>query len=76
MRPASKFNSNFFFCAAIFLPPTKPKPMFEARLAQGSVLKSVVDAFKDMVTEGTWDCSKKGITMQVRTLSFFSLLKD
>lgn len=39
--------------------------MFEARLAQGAVLKAVIEAFKDMVTEGTWDCDKKGITMQV-----------
>ena len=39
--------------------------MFEARLEQGSLLKSVVDALKDLVSEGTLDCSKKGITMQV-----------
>jgi len=47
--------------------------MFEARLAQGNLLKNVVDAIKDLVTEGTLDCSKKGITMQAMDASHVSL---
>lgn len=39
--------------------------MFEARMVNGGLLKAVIDAFKDMVNEGVWDCSKKGIAMQV-----------
>lgn len=49
------------------------------------MLKSIVDALKDLVTEGTLDCSKMGITMQVSetrtrlpldTSSFVSSLLD
>jgi len=47
--------------------------MFEARLSHGSLLKSVVDALKDLVTEGTLDCSKTGITMQAMDSSHVSL---
>jgi len=47
--------------------------MFEARLEQGALLKSVVDALKDLVSEGTLDCSKKGITMQAMDSSHISL---
>jgi len=40
---------------------------------QGSLLKSVIDALKDLVTEGTLDCSKTGITMQAMDSSHVSL---
>lgn len=34
--------------------------MFEARLVQGSLLKKIIDAIKDIVTEANFDCSSTG----------------
>ena len=34
--------------------------MFEARLIQGSVLKKMIDAIKDIVTDINLDCSSTG----------------
>lgn len=34
--------------------------MFEARLIQGNLLKKVIDAIKDIVTEVNFDCSSTG----------------
>jgi proliferating cell nuclear antigen len=31
--------------------------MFEARLPQGSLLKKILDAIKDLVTDANWDCT-------------------
>ena len=42
----------FFVCS--------PLKMFEARLAQGSLLKKIIDAIKDIVREVNWDCSSSG----------------
>lgn len=39
--------------------------MFEARLTQGSLLKKLVDAMKDLVTDANLDCSSSGVTLQV-----------
>jgi len=38
--------------------------MFEARLVQGSLLKKLVDAIKELCTEVNWDISNSGINMQ------------
>ncbi|XP_019863932.1 PREDICTED: proliferating cell nuclear antigen-like [Amphimedon queenslandica] len=38
--------------------------MFEARLIQGSVLKKMIDAIKDIVTDINLDCSSTGISVQ------------
>lgn len=40
--------------------------MFEARLVQGSLLKKIVEAIKDLVAEANVDCNEQGLTMQVR----------
>ncbi len=40
--------------------------MFEARLLQGSLLKKLVEAMKDLVTDANLDCSPTGVTLQVR----------
>lgn len=40
--------------------------MFEARLVNATILKKVLDAIKDLLTEATFDCSDSGI--QVNTL--------
>ena len=34
--------------------------MFEARLVQGSLLKKILDAIKDLVEDANWDCSSSG----------------
>ena len=31
--------------------------MFEAKFEQASVLKKLLDAIKDLVTDANWDCS-------------------
>ena len=38
--------------------------MFEARLTQGSLLKKLVDAIKELCSEVNWDISTGGISMQ------------
>uniref|UniRef100_A0A670J5K6 DNA sliding clamp PCNA n=1 Tax=Podarcis muralis TaxID=64176 RepID=A0A670J5K6_PODMU len=38
--------------------------MFEARLIQGSVLKKVLEALKDLITEACWDLGSGGISLQ------------
>ena len=39
--------------------------MFEARIAEGKLLKQIVEATKDLVTDANLDCSQAGISMQV-----------
>jgi proliferating cell nuclear antigen len=41
--------------------------MFEARLTQGNLLKKMVDAVKELVTDVNFDVSQAGLTCQVRT---------
>merc|ERR1712071_94150 len=48
--------------------------MFEARLAQGILLKKVIDAIKDLLTEASWDCESTGITLQAMDNSHVSLV--
>lgn len=52
----------FFFHDLSFSPqsPTRPSVMFEARLIQGNLLKKLIDAIKDLVTEANWDCASTG----------------
>merc|ERR1719272_2047597 len=47
--------------------------MFEARLIQGSILKKLVDAMKDLVTDANLDCSASGISLQAMDSSHVSL---
>ena len=39
--------------------------MFEARLTQGSVLKLIVDAMKDLVSDANLECTGSEISVQV-----------
>ena len=39
--------------------------MFEARLVQGSTLKKIVEAIRELVENANLDCAPTGITMQV-----------
>eukprot|EP00055_Hartaetosiga_balthica_P004063 m.9980 g.9980 ORF g.9980 m.9980 type:complete len:265 (+) comp3584_c0_seq1:156-950(+) len=48
--------------------------MFEARLPQAALLKKVLDAVKDLVTDANWDCSQSGISLQAMDTSHVSLV--
>merc|ERR1739838_951749 len=48
--------------------------MFEARLVQGSLLKKVLEAIKDLLNEATWDCADTGIQLQAIDNSHVSLV--
>jgi proliferating cell nuclear antigen len=47
--------------------------MLEARIAQGSLLKKLIEALKDLVTEANFDCDAQGITLQAMDSSHVSL---
>nr|BAE47145.1 proliferating cell nuclear antigen [Polyandrocarpa misakiensis] len=49
--------------------------MFEAKLIQGSLLKKVQEALKDIVTEATWDCTHAGLSLQAMDSSHVSLVQ-
>ncbi|TEA26209.1 hypothetical protein DBR06_SOUSAS18110049, partial [Sousa chinensis] len=38
--------------------------VFEARLVQGSILKKVLEALKDLINEAFWDISSSGVNLQ------------
>ena len=44
--------------------------MFEARLVQGSLLKKIIEALRELVTDANLECNETGITMQVRNYIF------
>ena len=47
--------------------------MFEARLAQGKVLKMIVEAMKDLVTDANLDAAAGGLSLQVCTCTSLPL---
>merc|ERR1712205_60611 len=51
----------------------KAPTMLEARIAQGSLLKKLIEALKDLVTEANFDCDEQGITLQAMDSSHVSL---
>lgn len=48
--------------------------MFEARLIQGSVLKKVVDAIKDLVNDANFDCDPTAFSLQAMDSSHVALV--
>ncbi|XP_046747773.1 proliferating cell nuclear antigen [Diprion similis] len=48
--------------------------MFEARLVQSAILKKVLEAIKDLLTEATFDCSDSGIQLQAMDNAHVSLV--
>lgn len=48
--------------------------MFEARLEEGIVLKKLVEAVKDLVTDGNFDVSSTGIQLQAMDSSHVCLV--
>jgi len=67
------------------LPPRPPRfflaffktllpTMFEARLTQGVLLKKLLEAVKDLVTDANFDCSATGFSLQAMDSSHVSLV--
>lgn len=48
--------------------------MFEARLNNATILKKILDAIKDLLNEGTFDCSDSGIQLQAMDNAHVSLV--
>ncbi|CAK9300158.1 unnamed protein product, partial [Gordionus sp. m RMFG-2023] len=48
--------------------------MFEARLIDGSILKRILEASRDLLTEAAWECSESGISLQAMDGSHVSLV--
>lgn len=48
--------------------------MLQARLIQGGLLKKVLDATKDLVTDANFDCSQDGFALQAMDSSHVSLV--
>ncbi|GFY84538.1 proliferating cellular nuclear antigen 1 [Actinidia rufa] len=48
--------------------------MFELRLVQGSLLKKVMEAIKDLVNDANFDCSTTGLSMQAMDSSHVALV--
>lgn len=48
--------------------------MFEARLVQGGILKKLIEAIKDLVTDANLDCSSTGVSLQAMDSSHVSLV--
>ena len=48
--------------------------MFEARLVQSTLLKKVLEAIKDLLTDVTWDCNSTGMSLQAMDSSHVSLV--
>mmetsp|Transcript_6218 Transcript_6218/g.10716 ORF Transcript_6218/g.10716 Transcript_6218/m.10716 type:complete len:266 (-) Transcript_6218:701-1498(-) len=48
--------------------------MFEARLTQGVLLKKILEAVKELITDSNLDCSQTGITLQAMDSAHVSLV--
>jgi len=48
--------------------------MFEAKLGNASVLKKVIDAIKDLLSDATWDCTEEGLSLQAMDSSHVALV--
>lgn len=48
--------------------------MFQARLPQGNLLKKLIDAIRDLITEGNVDVSEAGMQLQAMDTSHVCLI--
>lgn len=48
--------------------------MFEARLLEGNILKKLMEATKDLVTDANFDCSSAGLSLQAMDSSHVALI--
>ena len=71
-------RSHFFLRWRLFLYFSSSFPssikMFEARIKTASILKRIVDALKELVTDANWDCSAGGIRCVYRSFLFCGAL--
>lgn len=78
IKGAWRAASLYFSCSvfgSIRAAPAGAAKMFEARLVQGSVLKRVLEALKDLITEACWDLGSGGISLQSMDSSHVSLVQ-
>ncbi|CAK1553429.1 unnamed protein product [Leptosia nina] len=61
------------FLGGRFVPP-ELTTMFEARLLKSSILKKVLEAIKDLLTQATFDCDDNGIQLQAMDNSHVALV--
>jgi proliferating cell nuclear antigen PCNA len=78
-----KLNKNYLFLSLknfllfklrLFRSKIKKIKMFEARLIEGSLLKKVMEAIKDLLNEASWDCSGNGMCLQAMDSSHVALV--
>jgi len=43
--------------------------MFEAKFASSVVLKKVLEAIKDLLTDAQWECTETGMSLQVTSIN-------
>ena len=48
--------------------------MFEAKLANASLLRKIIDAIKDLVTDAPFDCSESAMCLQAMDSSHVALV--
>uniref|UniRef100_A0A915KNK1 DNA sliding clamp PCNA n=1 Tax=Romanomermis culicivorax TaxID=13658 RepID=A0A915KNK1_ROMCU len=48
--------------------------MFESKLASAAVLKKILDAIKDLLTEAQWECTETGMSLQAMDSSHVALV--
>jgi proliferating cell nuclear antigen len=48
--------------------------MFEGRLLQGSLLKKILEAVKDLVSDANFNCNESGIGLQAMDGSHVALI--
>lgn len=60
--PSNRKSKASALCQTFFATSEK---MFEARIMQGSQLKKIIEAIRELVVDANLDCNDEGITMQV-----------
>ncbi len=48
--------------------------MLEAKLEQGSLIKKLIEAIKEVVNDANWDCNESGISLQAMDNSHVALV--
>jgi len=48
--------------------------MFEAKLANAGILKKVIEAVKELITDASWECTEGGISLQAMDSSHVALV--
>lgn len=67
-------NLDSYSATCFTLKPNQAAAMFEARLVQGSLLKKVIEAIKELVTDANFDCTESEFGLQAMDSSHVSLV--